>query len=86
MKTMKQVLAMYQRMQRQIVIDGHVEVVVCKDEAYWMIRIQVVTFTENCEIRTRDYAEWTHYSYQREETERENEKKVAEFKERFGLK
>lgn len=82
---MKQVLAEFQQMQKQLLCDGIVEVRVYKSDDYWTIKVQVTTFTEDCEIKTRDYVEWTHYSRQGEENEQNNEWLLAEFKERFGL-
>lgn len=86
MKTMKQVLAEFQRMQKQLMGEGIVEVNVYCDGGYWAIKVQKVTFTNNHEIKTRDYVEWTHYSSQDEEDEQNNEAKLAEFKEKFNLK
>lgn len=86
MKTMKQVLAEFQRMQKQLICDGLVEVYVYCDGEYWAIRVQKLTFTDNHEVKTRDYVEWTHYTSQDEEQELDNEKLLAEFKEKFNLK
>lgn len=86
MKTMKQVLAEFQRMQKQLMCEGIVEVRVYCDGEYWAIRVEKVTFTNNDEIKTRDYVEWTHYTSQDDENEQENEKLLAEFKEKFNLK
>lgn len=86
MKTMKQVLAEFQRMQKQLMGEGIVEVYVYCDGGYWAIKVQKVTFTDNQEVKTRDYVEWTHYSSQNEEQERENEKLLDEFKEKLNIK
>lgn len=86
MKTMKQVLAEFQRMQKQLICDGLVEVYVYCDGEYWAIRVQTLTFTDNHEVKTRDCVEWTHYTSQDEEQELDNEKQLAEFKEKFNLK
>ena len=86
MRTMKQVLAEFQRMQKQLICDGVVEIYVYCDGEYWAIRVQKVTFTDNHEVKTRDYVEWAHYSSQDEEQEQKNEKLLAEFKEKFNLK
>jgi len=89
MKTRKQVLAEFQRMQNQLCDKVRGFVVVQEhngyDFAYWCIKIQVTTF-KGLEIEARDEVEWTHYSCQGEENERENEAVLAEFKEKFNLK
>ena len=86
MKTRKQVLAEFQRMQKQLICDGLVELRVYRDGTYWAIRVQKVTFTDNHEVKTCDYVEWTHYSVQDEDDEQTQEKLLAEFKEKFNLK
>ena len=86
MRTMKQVLAEFQRMQEQLIGDGIVEVNVYCNGKYWAIRVQKVTFTDNNEVKTRDYVEWVHYTCHDEEQEQKNEKLLAEFKEKFNLK
>ncbi len=83
---MKQVLAEFQRMQKQLICDGVVEIYVYRDGTYWAIRVQRVTFTDNHEVKTRDYVEWTHYSVQDEEDEQDNKERLAEFKAKFNLK
>ena len=86
MRTMKQVLAEFQRMQRQLICDGSVEVRVYQDGNYWAIKLTRSTFTVGCEIDSYHFVEWTHYSVQDEEDEQEQEKLLAEFKEKFNLK
>ena len=89
MKTRKQVLAEFQRMQNQM--SGKVRGFVAVQEyngddfAYWCIKMQVTKFNDQV-IEERDDVEWTHYSRQSEEQERENEAVLAEFKEKFNLK
>ena len=86
MRTMKQVLAEFQRMQGQLICDGVVEVRVYRDGEYWSIKVQRVTFTEYYEVKTSDGVEWTHYSSHYDEQEQKNEKLLAAFKEKFNLK
>jgi hypothetical protein len=89
MKTRKQVLAEFQRMHRQLCGKVRGFVVVQEyngdDFAYWCIKMQVTKFNDK-EIEARNEVEWTHYSRQSEEQERENEAVLAEFKEKFNLK
>ena len=89
MKTRKQVLAEFQRMQNQMCgkFRRFVEVREYNgdDFAYWCIKMQVTKFYGEVLVG-RDEVEWTHYSRQSEEAERENEAVLAAFKERFNLK
>lgn len=88
MKTRKQVLAEFQRMQKQLCgkVRGFVVVQEYNGEdfAYWCIKMLVAKFNGQ-EIEEREEVEWTHYR-QSEEQERENEAVLAEFKEKFNLK
>lgn len=87
---MKQVLAMYEKIRRQLLDDktfhGIVNVEVYRVEEFWSIKIIRVTFTATNEINAYNDVEWDHYTYHNEGDELDNEKKVAEFKKRFGLK
>lgn len=86
MKTMKQVLAEFQRMQEQLMGDCAVEVRVYKDGNYWAIKLTRSTFTAGSALESYHFVEWTHYSIQDEEQEQKNEKLLAEFKKMFNLK
>lgn len=86
MKTMKQVLAEFQRMQKQLICDGSVDVRVYCNGKYWTVSVEKMTFTHKNEIETHDWVEWTHYSCQDEVDEQENEAKLAAFKEKLNLK
>ena len=88
MKTRKQVLAEFQRMQNQLCgkVRGFVVVQEYNGEdfAYWCIKMLVTKFNDQV-IEERDEVEWTHFS-KSEEQERENEAVLAEFKKKFNLK
>lgn len=86
MRTQKQVLAEFQQMQKQMICDGFVEVSVYQDGNYWAIKLVRTTITGRYKIDARDWVEWTHYTCHDEEYEAENEKNLAEFKEKFNLK
>ena len=91
MKTMKQVLAEFQRMQNQLYGKfGHGTIKVRaydQGNGYWTVRILVTRWCS--ELNTHDVweqVEWDHYSDQNEFYEQENEKLLAEFKKKFNLK
>lgn len=86
MKTMKQVLTEFHRIQKQLIIGGSVDLRVYKSGDFWTIDISRYTFTEDCKIATKDSVEWRHHSYYREEDEQENMAKLSEFKKKFNLK
>lgn len=83
---MKQVLSEFHRIQKQLIIDGSVDLRVYKNGDFWTIEIARYTFTEDCKIATKDSVEWRHHSYYHEEDEQENTAKLAEFKKKFNLK
>lgn len=88
MKTRKQVLAEFQRMHGQLcgTINGFIEVREYNSTGMWSIRLHVTKF-ENREIVAKDEVEWDNYrTGHSKECERENEEKLAAFKERFNLK
>lgn len=91
MKTMKQVLAEFQRMQKQLYGKfghGTLELKAYdQGNGYWSVRILVTRWSSV--LNTHDVweqIEWDHYSEQNEFNEQENEKLLAEFKEKFNLK
>lgn len=86
MKTMKQVLTEFHRIQKQLIIDGSVDLRVYKNGDFWTIEIARYTFTDDCKIATKDSVEWRHHSYYTEEDEQENTAKLAEFKKKFNVK
>ena len=83
---MKQVLSEFHRIQKQLIINGSVDISVYKNGDYWKIEISRYTFTDDCEIATKDSVEWRHLSYYLEEYEQENMANLAEFKKKFNLK
>lgn len=88
MKTRKQVLAEFQRMHRQLcgTVKGFIEVREYNASGMWSIRLCVTKF-ESGEIVAKDEVEWENYrTTHNEGQERENEAKLAEFKEKFNLK
>ena len=88
MKTMKQVLAEFQRMHRQLceTVKGFVEVKSYNSPGMWEIEIHVTEF-EGKEIVGTSKAVWDNYkNIHHEDVEAENEAKLAEFKEKFNLK
>lgn len=86
MKTMKQVMSEFHRIQKQLIIDGSVDIHVYKSGNFWTIEITRYTFTEVRKIATKDSVEWIHHSYYDEEDEQKNMAKLAEFKKKFNLK
>lgn len=83
---MKQVMSEFHRIQKQLIIDGSVDLRVYKNGNYWTIEISRYTFTEDSKIATKDSVEWIHHSYYHEEDEQENMAKLAEFKKKFNIK
>lgn len=87
MKTIKQVMSEFHRIQKQLIIDGSVDLHVYKSGNFWTIEITRYTFTEeHRKIATKDSVEWMHHSYYDEEDEQKNMAKLAEFKKKFNLK
>ncbi len=91
MKTMKQVLAEFQRMQKQLYGKfGHGSIDVSAYDSgddYWNVRILVARW--NSDLETHDVwekAEWNHYSTHTERNEQNNEEILKRFKEKFNLK
>ena len=93
MKTRKQVLAEFQRMQNQMwgtFGQGAIEVrAYDQGTGYWSVTILVSRLNE--ETKKHDVwesIEWRNYggTLHDEETEQENEAKVNEFKKKFNLK
>ena len=88
MKTRKQVLAEFQRMQKQLceTIVGFVEVKSYNAPGMWEIEIHVTEF-EGKEIVGTSKVAWDNYrDFHNEDIEAKNEKLLAEFKEKFNLK
>lgn len=88
MKTRKQVLAEFQRMHKQLcgTVKGFINVQEYNASGMWAVKLQVTEF-EGYEIVAKDEAEWDNYRNSHNEgQERENEAKLAEFKEKFNLK
>ena len=91
MKTMKQVLAEFQRMQKQLCGKfgrGIIDVKTYdQGNGYWSVSIHVSRLSENGkEHEVWEDAKWTHYGLQDEENEAENEKELAAFKEKLNIK
>ena len=92
MKTMKQVLAEFQRMQKQLYGKfGHGTIEVRaydQGNGYWSVGIRVSRWSDG--LKKHDVwenAEWTNYGTTHcDEYESENEKLLAEFKKKFNLK
>ena len=88
MKTMKQVLAEFQRMQKQLceTVKGFVDVKSYNTTGMWEIEIHVTEFEGKDIVGTSKVA-WDNYKdIHSEVIEAENEAKLAEFKEKFNLK
>ena len=88
MKTMKQVLAEFQRMQNQLceTVKGFVTVKSYNAPGMWEIEICVTEF-EGHDIVGTSKAVWDNYKdIHSEDVEADNEAKLAEFKEKFNLK
>lgn len=90
MKTRKQVLAEFQRMQNQMFgkMDGIVHVDTYNHGKYWSVSITRSTFNRvNCAVADYDKCEWEHHDpFHAEVDERRNESAVAAFKQKFNLK
>lgn len=82
-------LAEFQRMHRQLcgTIDGFIDIREYKQgSGYWTISL-IITEFEDSEIVANHEVEWHNYcNTHNDERERENEAKLAEFKEKFNLK
>lgn len=88
MKTRKQVLAEFQRMQKQLceTVKGFVEVKSYEAPGMWEIEIHVTEFEGKDIVGTSKVA-WDNYKdIHHEDIEAKNEKLLAEFKEKFNLK
>lgn len=92
MRTMKQVLAEFQRMQNKMwgtFGQGAIEVrAYDQGNGYWSVTILVTRLNEHMKHDVWESVEWRNYGVKLhdEETEQENEAKLAEFKEKFNLK
>lgn len=77
-------------MQKQLFANDMVQSVEVRgynDGEYWNLRILVTHYDEFRGVHdVWEYAEWTHYTYHNEESERFNEENLAEFKAKFNLK
>ena len=83
MKTIKQVLGEFARLQRKYVdINGFVDLKTFKDKSgeskYWSVTLTVTVFKGE-EIEWREKLDWTHYSAQTEMDDQQNEALIEEF-------
>ena len=89
MKTRKQVLAEFQRMHRQLcgTVKGFVTIQEYNQDGsnYWRISLSITEFADG-DIVAKHEVDWRNYSSHATADERENEAKLAEFKEKFNLK
>ena len=91
MKTRKQVLAEFQRMQKQLYGKfgfGSFDVSAYDGgDGYWSVRILVSRWSEERDTHdVWEQVEWNHYSTQNERNEQNNEEILKAFKEKFNLK
>ena len=87
MKTRKQVLAEFQRMQNQMfdgVMDGIVHVDTYNDGKNWTVSITRTTFKKDHTVEEWDKCEWEHFYSVGDEAK--NEANLAEFKKKFNIK
>lgn len=91
MKTRKQVLAEFQRMQNQLFdgkMDGIVHVDTYNDGENWTVSITRSTFNKlSHKVVDWDKCEWEHYDrFYSEDDEKRNESALAAFKKKFNIK
>lgn len=83
MKTIKQVLGEFARLQRKYEdINGFVDLKTFKDKSgeskYWSVTLTVTVFKGE-EIEWREKLDWTHFSGQTEMDDQQNEALIEEF-------
>ena len=91
MKTRRQVLAEFQRMQNQLFdgkMDGIVHVDTYNDGENWTVSITRATFNKvDHTVVDWDKVEWEHYDkFYSVGDEAKNEENLAEFKKKFNIK